>query len=176
MRIAVGMLGTEADAAHHVKRRGAARRPIHLRAVELQRLFQDRDDALARIERAVGVLEDDLDVAAEPGKRPPVGLGDVRSLDDEVARGRRLDHGDDPGEGGLAAAGFADDGERPAGREREAHPVHRLDEERRREGPARQGVVAGEVVRRDDGFAGRRHAGIATAAAGWPSGFPWASG
>ena len=62
VRVAVGMLGTQADLGHHV---GDAVLDLGLvgDAVDAQRIGQRAAHGLARIERGVGVLEDHLDGA-----------------------------------------------------------------------------------------------------------------
>ena len=84
-------------------------------------------DRRARVERRVRVLEDDL-------HPPPVGLqrgalerGDVRAVEDDRA-GRRVDEPQQqPADGRLAAARLADEAERLAAPDLEAHAVDGLD-------------------------------------------------
>ena len=91
--------------------RFACARPGRHARVDEQRLLERVADLLARIERAVGVLEDDLHLAPQRAQR----LG--RCADDSMPSicsapaGRLLDHGDDARERRLAAARFADHGE-----------------------------------------------------------------
>src|SRR5512133_4375586 len=77
--------------------------------VEAQPLGDGIVDVLPRVERAVGILEDQLNVAAElahPGAAPD----QRRSVVVDLAA-RRLDQADQgASEGRLATAGFADQG------------------------------------------------------------------
>ena len=127
----------------------------HSAPVDLERLLEDRADLLARIERAIGILEDDLDIAPQSLEGSArLEARDVDAVDDQGARGRRLDHGDDAGKRRLAAAGFADDRECLPGLEREADAVDGLQDQRRGERPPRQGIVAPEIVGPENDMAG----------------------
>ena len=65
VRVAAVVLRPQADLRHHVARPRGALGTAEL-GVDGERLFQDRADLLARIEGAVGVLEDELHRAAQP--------------------------------------------------------------------------------------------------------------
>src|SRR5262249_5699913 len=95
-----------------------------------KRLRDDRAHGHPGIERAVGVLEVDLD---PPPRAPQLRLGqcgEVLPLEEHLtARGPlELEHA--PPCGRLAAAGFADEPERLASRDREADVVYGLDHSR----------------------------------------------
>ena len=91
--------------------------------VDGQRLADDRADRHARVERGERVLEDDLHVAAERVQLLAAECDDVPALEPDLARGR-LDQPQDAAAGGrLAAAGFADQAQRLAGGDVEAHAV-----------------------------------------------------
>ena len=64
VRISRVLLGPEADLGHHGARRRLARLGVEI-GVDDHRLFQDRAHLLARIERAIGILEDHLDDGAQ---------------------------------------------------------------------------------------------------------------
>ena len=69
-------------------------------------------DAVARVERAVGVLEHHLDAALERERpRFHAGRGHLGALELDVAGARRLEAGEHLGQCGLAAARLADDRE-----------------------------------------------------------------
>ncbi len=81
---------------------GAA--PVHVQRVE-----QDLTDGETRVERGGGVLEDDADGRAEVVA--PFGarhLPQVAPVEGDLALGGLLEPGEHPGQGGLAAAGLAD--------------------------------------------------------------------
>ena len=108
------MFGPQADVGHHLAGAlgalGAAES-----GVDQQRLFERMADLLARIERAIGILEDDLHLGAQAsssvsGEAPTISWPSICKR----ARGRLLDHGDEAGEGRFSAARFADDGQRLA--------------------------------------------------------------
>src|SRR5438477_2901486 len=68
VRITAGLFGAQADLAHHIESKVA---PFSLRQVGVndEWLFENGANALARIERAVGVLEHDLHGAAQGLRR-----------------------------------------------------------------------------------------------------------
>ena len=104
-------------------------------------LGHDLVDRLAGVERAGRVLEDELRLAAE---RSAARLGSGRRAGRRmriVALGRRLQAEDGPRQGRLAAAGLADQGERP----RRGGPRGR----RRRRPGAGAALAAGRVVHLD---------------------------
>src|SRR6202035_4474742 len=71
----------------------------------------DRD---ARIERTIGVLENDLDLLAVRLQQPPRQLGDFAARQANAAGGR-IDQPDDAaGDRGFARTALADDAERAA--------------------------------------------------------------
>ena len=96
--------------------------------MQRQRLGQDLADRHARIERGIGVLEDDLGVAAERAQPVGVEREQVAALEADTA-GIRLDQPQhQPADGGFAATGLADQRQRLAGLDLEADAVDRLDE------------------------------------------------
>ena len=93
------------------------------RAKFVQRLGDDVLGAHARIERRVGVLEDDLQVLAVGTHVGAGELVDARTVEMDFA-GRRLDQLEDQLAGGrLAAAGFAHQAQRFAGPDGERYAV-----------------------------------------------------
>ncbi len=80
-------------------------------AVDAHRLDQCLADPAARIERGIGVLEDDLQLAAQRAHPCLAGGDDVLALEDYLA-GIGLDEAEDGASSGrLAAAGLADKAE-----------------------------------------------------------------
>ena len=77
-------------------------------AVNFERLAQDVVDGLARMQRGVGVLEDELQLAPV-GAAPPA--GGALAIDFQNGALRRNDPGDRLEQCRLARAGFADDPE-----------------------------------------------------------------
>ena len=102
-------------------------------------------DALQRIERLERVLEDRLHLPheGEPLAPRPRMRRQSRAAEADRAAGRRHHVQDHAGERGLAAARLADDGEdlRPAGVEREADVVDRLEVPARQEPADRVGLA-----------------------------------
>src|SRR5258705_13510948 len=88
MRIAVGKIRVEAahrqQLAHPI---GAAARVL-LDAVHHHRLADDRAHLLARIKRAIRVLEDDLDAAAQGDQFAAVEPGDIDAVIEDFTGGR----------------------------------------------------------------------------------------
>ena len=100
--------------------------PRRADAMHVERLADDGADAVARIERAERILEDDLHVAPAPlharraaARRDPRPRTALRPRVGSIRRSERA------AERGLSAAGFADDAEHLAALEREAHIVDR---------------------------------------------------
>ena len=96
--------------------------------VQAQGLGQDLAHGHARIERGIGILKDDLRVAAEGAQLVRVQGQEIAALEANVA-GIRLDQPQhQPAHGGFAAAGLADQRQRLAGIDAEADAVDRPDE------------------------------------------------
>ena len=152
MRVAVVVLRAEADLDQHLHGEVApfGRRRV---GVDQQRLAQHVADLLARIERAIGVLEDDLHLAAHLRRHRAVGDVDLLAVDEQFARGRRVDQRDDAGERRLAAAAFADDRQRLALLDREADALHGMHGARLGEQAAADMVVAHDVAAFEDDLA-----------------------
>src|SRR5207237_1337295 len=83
-------------------------------AVDLQRVADDRADALARVQARVRILEDHLHLTAKRTQRPHAEVADRRSFEDDLARGRRQEAHDRAAEGRLSTARLADEPERLA--------------------------------------------------------------
>ena len=130
MRIALLGIVRQADPAY--KRVDALGRGLGLPAGDHHGLGHRAADRRARIERAVGVLEDHLHLAAHGGECRAVERSDVDAVDhDRAARHRHQPH-DRLAERGLAAARFADQPQRLADGEIEADAAHRAHHARRR--------------------------------------------
>jgi hypothetical protein len=95
--------------------------------VHLHRLGDDRADLLARVERAVGVLEDDLDLAAQRYQLAAAKLGNVDAVVKDFAGRRLLQPQDAAAHRGFAAAALANQAQRLAASDRQVDAVDRLD-------------------------------------------------
>ena len=146
VRVAGVVLGPQAHLGHHLLGTFAALGGRQAR-VDDQGLLQDRAHFLARIERAVGVLEHDLDRLAEFSQGLALGPGHVGPIETEPARGRRLDQRHQARQGRLAAARLADHRQRPAARQGEAGAGQRLDRGVAGEHAAPDLVVARQIDR-----------------------------
>jgi hypothetical protein len=95
-------------------------------SVQCQGVVQARLDVLARVERAVRVLEHQLHgaCASQTGSAAARSGGDIVAGDRDGTRVRSFESGDDPGDRGLAAAGLADDGQALSAHEFERDVVH----------------------------------------------------
>ena len=122
VRVALGGGGVEADLVED----GGDAAGLVAEAVHGEALGDDLRDRHARGERAVGVLEDHLHVAAERAELGVLPALDVLAEEDDAALGRDEAH-DGEREGGLAGAGLADDAEGLAGADGDGGVVHRLD-------------------------------------------------
>src|SRR4029077_5279779 len=120
-------------------------------AVDLQRLADDRRHREPRIERRIGVLEDDLHVAAQSPQRLAVEAGDIGALEPDLA-GTGLDQPQDAAAGRrLAAARLAHQPERLAGGDVKAHAVDGMDAlDLAREYPALHREVLAQVAHRQE--------------------------
>ena len=125
VRIAVVVLGPQPDLRQH----GASAFGAHggrQRGVDLQRRFQNGADLLARIERAVGILEHQLHGACATRVRSGGRVDGIHAVQHKRARGRRLDQRHHARQRRFAAARFADHGQRLAGVDRERDAADRL--------------------------------------------------
>src|SRR5882724_10528863 len=92
-----------------------------------QRFADDVADAHARVERGIGILKDDLDIAAKRAKFFAAERADVLAVKVDLAR-TRFDQADHATAGGrLAATGFADQPQRFAGPDVKIDAVDRMD-------------------------------------------------
>ena len=126
VRVAVVVLGVQADLLHQLLDRAA---PLDVALVELvdrERLGDDRADAEARVERGVRVLEDDLHLAAHRLQLGALRVGDLLAVELDRARGRVEEPDHEAGDRALPAAGLADEAEGLAAAELERDAVDRL--------------------------------------------------
>lgn len=79
--------------------------------VDGERLAHGGPDGHARVQRGVGVLEDDLHIAPAPSHGGAVQGEEVLPLEEDLAGGGLLEAEDAPTEGGLAGAGLAHEAE-----------------------------------------------------------------
>ena len=102
------MIGLQADGLEQFHDPLFELAPGFRQLVNDQGFADDCADIHARIERGIGILKDDLDVAAQDAKRVGFQRPDVLVLKINLARGR-LDQAKHATSGGrLATAGFAD--------------------------------------------------------------------
>ncbi len=155
MGIAVRVLGPQAHARQHVASLGGALRLAKAR-VDGERVLQHGRYLLARIERPIGVLEHQLH--GLPQLAPLVGLGAHRVMTDQrELPGRRLfDQRDHARERGLAAARFADHGERAPALDAKGNIADGAQLRRRAEQAATHVVGALQVARLHDDVARQR--------------------
>ena len=146
-RLAPRHFRRQADACEHLHHPVA-----HLRArhIALRGKWQGNDllHRAARIERGERVLEHRLD---QPRPLPPVHAVQAPSVDTHLAGTCRQQAEDHACEGGLAAAGLADDAEHLAGRQRERHAVHGPDRPCGREHAATAAEFAADIHDLDGG-------------------------
>jgi hypothetical protein len=116
---------------------------LGLDALELERRRDDGADGVPGVQRAVRVLEDHLDVAAQRSHAGGLEVRDVRAVELDLAAGRLQQAGDEPAHGRLAAAGLPDDAEGLAPPHLEVDAVDGLD---RPDLPLEQALLDGEVL------------------------------
>jgi hypothetical protein len=125
-RVAIVVLGVEPDQLHQLLDPASARRPGR-DPVDGQRVADDGADAPVGVERPVGVLEDHLELAPVGPELPARQGGDVVPVEDHPAGGEGVQAGGAAGQGGLAAAGLADQAEGLAAVDVQADPVDGVD-------------------------------------------------
>jgi len=143
--VAVGDVRREADLAEQFGDAGLAGLAGG-DVVDREGLADDLPGGLPGVQRGERVLEDDLDVLAEPFQSFAAGLGDVLAVEPDGARGRLVEPRERPSEGRLATAGLADDPERFALVEREVHAVDGVDEPLVAEQPVDEPLLDREVL------------------------------
>jgi len=128
MRITLRINRVEADVLKQFKNPFLPRGLAVGQFVDVQRLADDLLDRHARIERAVRILKNHLELAPSRTQFRAAHFQDVLAVERDSPR-RRLDKPDDgAAERRLAATALADEAERFARRDAEAHVVHRLHE------------------------------------------------
>src|SRR4051794_39591873 len=126
MREAVVMLGVE---THDLEQLLHASLPIGGRAdlVDLERLRDDRADALAGVQRGVRILEDHHHLAPDRPHLLATQVSNVATVEDDLAPGRLEQARYAPRHRRLAATGLTDNSERLAGVKGEVDAVDRPD-------------------------------------------------
>ncbi len=124
----------------------AARAAAFGEAVVGQRLADDLARGLARVERGVGVLEDDLEVTAMAMHLAPAETEELLTLEAHAAGGGLDQPQYDLARGRLAAAGLADQAERLGATDREGDAV---DRQHLRADAREHPAAHGEVLLRD---------------------------
>jgi hypothetical protein len=94
--------------------------------VYAQRLTDDFSDREPWIERGVGILEHHLQVPPQWPQPAIIQARELGAVQLDAARGRLLQPHEQPGHRGLAAAGFPDQAEAPAGLEIQADAADRV--------------------------------------------------
>src|SRR5205807_2043413 len=146
MRIAPHVVGIEPDGFEQFDDPVLELAPAFREVMDDQRFADDRADGHARVERSVGILEDDLHVAAQRAQRAAGQGGDVLAVEPDLAGGR-LDQPQDAAPGGrFAATRFADEAQGLAGIDLEARPIDRMHPlDLAREQPALHRVVLDQL-------------------------------
>ena len=96
-------------------------------AVDRERVPDDRADPAARVQRTVRVLEDHLHVPAERAHPSTGQPADVLAVEGDRAGGDVVQPHDAAGQGGLAAAGLADQAQGLAAADLQADVLDRVD-------------------------------------------------
>ncbi len=109
VRIAVAGAGEEADLLEQAVGARDASVPVEVLPVQQQALHDAGAHRGARVQAAIGILEDDLHVRLEGEALAAREGGDVAALEAVGAAVMAGQAGDDIGDGRLAAAGFAED-------------------------------------------------------------------
>ena len=113
VRIARRHLCEQPDLDQQFRRPLPRRADIGHQAMDRQRLIDDVAHGHARVERAERVLEDHLHAPAQGLHFPPRGVGQVGAGEIDLPARHVFQPQDQAPDRGLAAAGFADDAQRP---------------------------------------------------------------
>src|SRR4029079_3453166 len=127
VRIAPHVIRLQADGFQEIDDTLLELPPGFRQLVDDQGLADDRTDIHARIERGIGVLEDDLDVAAQQAKLVRRQLPDILAFKMDVARGLTRQAKPAASGGRFAAAGCADQPQGLAAVDVKVHAVDRVD-------------------------------------------------
>jgi hypothetical protein len=125
VRIAAAVLGQEPHLPEQLLHAGGPIRRLLDEAVDGERLAHDLAYGHPRVQRAVGVLEDDLDAPAHRPERRRRERGELLPLEAHRPAGRPLELENAAPCRGFAAAGLAHEPERLAAPDREADAVDR---------------------------------------------------
>src|SRR5215470_14905823 len=125
VRIAVGKIRAETADREQLAHPPRAARRIGLDGVHLHRLGDDVADLHARIERAVRILEDDLDAAPQRQQLLVLEPGKIDAVIEDLAGGRPLEQQDAAAGCRLAATTLADQPQRLAAAKGEVDAVDR---------------------------------------------------
>src|ERR1700682_147514 len=112
------------------------------KVMQRQRFGQDLADGHARVKRRIGVLKDDLRIAAEAAQFVRVEREQIAALESDVACIRLDQPQYQPAHGGFAAAGLANQRQRLARIDAETDAIDRLDEG----GPASEHRTVGDEM------------------------------
>src|SRR5713101_1558082 len=126
MRITVGKFRIEPAHRQKLAHAGGASCGIALDPMDHDRLGDNLADLHARIQRAVRVLENDLNPPPQRQKLFAFQLCDVDAVIEDLAAGRPLEPQDAPAGRGLATAALADQPEGLAAADREVDAINRL--------------------------------------------------
>ena len=110
MRVAVHRVVGEADLVQQPAH-GVGALAGRAAASDVEGLGDDLLDAHAGVQRRVGVLEHELVVLAQPAQRTALERAEVGSVDEHASAGGRVERDAQAAQGGLAAAGLADQAE-----------------------------------------------------------------
>jgi hypothetical protein len=142
VREALGVRCGKADAIEQAT--DAAGLLVAWQARDRHRLAQDRFDAHARIERAIGTLRDELDLRPQRPQRALGEGGEIGAVEQDAPGGRVYQPQQQLAGGGLAAATLADQAEGLAGGDGEADTIHRAHGAARP--PAQEPAAQGEML------------------------------
>ena len=129
VRIALGHVIEEPYLRQELGHLCACRLAVRHQAIDQHGLGDDLAHGHARVERAVGILEDDLDLAAIVLQRLPLDARHVDAAEHDLAGGRLLKPQQRAADGGLAATRFPHEADRLAREHVERQPVHRAHQE-----------------------------------------------
>lgn len=157
VRVALHKVGVETDFTEKLGHAGLFLLLTPVLEMDIERLGDDTVDRHPRIERAEGILKDDLNLLAVVEELAAGERGEVATIIVDGAGGQGHEPGDGTPGGGLTAAALTHETNRFPARHIETNPIDCLDDiDRALEHPALDGKVDLQITDREECFVRRK--------------------
>ena len=150
MRISLREFRAQADLAEQFSDARIGRFAVGNEPVDVHRLTDDLADRHAWIERCVGILEDNLDFASDCLQLGRRSGREIYAGESDLASGWLFEPQDQSADGGLAAAGFADQAQGLPGIDRKAHVFDRAHDRGLASEPGAHREMLGQAAHRQE--------------------------